>query len=69
MAFVCKQTAVLVIGAVVKYGVGLFIVVRIERSVGGRGRLCCGRSGVPGSRSSAGKSHCVKPFTWVPAFH
>ena len=51
------------IGAVVENGAGLFIVVRIERSVGDRGWLCCGRSGVPGSRSSTGRSHCVKPFT------
>ena len=36
-------------------GRGLFIVVRIERSVGERGPLCCGRSGVPRTRSSTGR--------------
>ena len=57
------------IGAVVEYSAGLFIVVRIERSVGGCAGVCCGRSGVPGSGSGAGRSHCVKPFTGGPAVH
>ena len=27
------------------------------------------QSGVAGSRPSAGRSHCVKPFSGPPAFH
>ena len=39
------------------------------RSEGGRTGVCCGGLDMHGSRPGPGRPHCVKPFSWAPAFH
>ena len=64
------EECVCITGAVVEWPLRWPVYLNIHyRSVGGRAGVCFDRSGVLGSRPSAGRSICVKPFSGAPALH